>query len=370
MQIGPDVCPGRADPVAGMKSRWIRAVAAAIAAAVLFPGWARAAPIWPAAGDVEEHQEFGTPISGFGGWLAWSRYDAKRRVYRLVALHEGGVRTLAIRSRSVPFDVDLGPDARGHTVAVYSRCREEPVTGPPVGPFPFYRTGRGCRLYEYRFPSARERQLSVAVPGGRSLFMPAIWRERLVFAASADNGSYAWPPIPRIFVRTAGHRPRAIRAGNRGRSSGNSNGVGPSRLDIRGQTVVYAWGYLPTSDACGASEIKASPLTNDELVVQQLGGSRKVVAHGGCPEDGDVSLVGQPQLTSTTTLSYVVWRAHSGTGFVRRLDLAVRRRHDADLGSFRPESFATDGQGTSILSVEDAHGGGSRITSTQLAFAG
>ena len=138
----------------------------------------------------------------------------------------------------------------------------------------------------------------------------------------------------------------------------------------RGRTVVYAWGYLPTSDACGASEIKASPLTNNELVVQQLGGSRKVVAHGGCPADGNVSLLGQPQLTSTTTLTYVVWRAHSGTGFVRRLDLADRRRHDAVLGSFYPESFATDGQGTSILSVEDAHAGGTRITSTQLAFAG
>ncbi len=336
----------------------------------LFPGWARAAPIWPAAGAVEERQQFGTSISGFGGWLVWSRYDAKRRVYRLVALHEGRVRTLAIRSRSVAFDVDLGPDARGRAVAVYSRCREEPVTGPPVGPFPFYRTGRGCRLYAYRFSAGRERRLSVSIPGGGSLFMPAIWRERLVFAVSADNGSYGWPPIPRIFVRTAGHRPRAIRGGNRGRPSSSSNGVGPSRLDIRGRTVVYAWGYLPTSDACGASEIKASPLTNDELVVQQLGGSRKVVAHGGCPADGNVSLLGQPQLTSTTTLTYVVWRAHSGTGFVRRLDLADRRRHDADLGSFRPESFATDGQGTSILSVEDAHAGGSRITSTQLAFAG
>ena len=160
-QIARDrmACPGSAHLVASMRTRWLGPVAVAIAAAALLPSWARAAPIWPAAGEVEEHQQFGAPVAGFGGWLLWSRYDAKRRVYRLVGLHEGRVRTLAIRSRSVPFDVDLGPDARGRTVAVYSRCREEPVTGPPVGPFPFYRTGRGCRLYEYRFSSARERRL-------------------------------------------------------------------------------------------------------------------------------------------------------------------------------------------------------------------
>ena len=120
----------------------------------------------------------------------------------------------------------------------------------------------------------------------------------------------------------------------------------------------------------GPLNIKGATITNDELVVQQLGGSRKVVAHGGCPADGDVAAVEQPQLTSTTTLTYVVHRTRSQTGFVRRLDLGDKQRHDADLGSFRPESFATDGQGTSILSVEDAHAGSSRITSTQLAFAG
>ena len=64
----------------------------------------------------------------------------------------------------------------------------------------------------------------------------------------------------------------------------------------------------------GPLNIKGATITNDEPVVQQLGGSRKVVAHGGCPADGDVAAVEQPQLTSTTTLTYVVHRTRSQTG--------------------------------------------------------
>src|SRR5687767_10423830 len=67
-----------------------------------------------------------TSVSALDGRVVWSEYDAAQRTYFLTQ-HMNGVTTrLPIRSRAVPFDVDLGPDAEGRTVATYSRCRHEP----------------------------------------------------------------------------------------------------------------------------------------------------------------------------------------------------------------------------------------------------
>src|SRR3954470_22035258 len=61
------------------------------------------------------------PLAGYGGWTAWSRPDGKG--YRLVLrAPDGTARDAPVARERRPFDVQLGPDAKGRVVAVYSRC--------------------------------------------------------------------------------------------------------------------------------------------------------------------------------------------------------------------------------------------------------
>src|SRR5437867_11374210 len=63
-----------------------------------------------------------TPVSAHAGRVAWSSYDSTRAAYVLMT-RVGGVSTeVPIRPRTVPFDVDLGPDSEGEVIAAYSRC--------------------------------------------------------------------------------------------------------------------------------------------------------------------------------------------------------------------------------------------------------
>src|SRR4051812_22761505 len=66
-----------------------------------------------------------TPIAAYGDHLVWSQRDAKTGEFQLIDEVAGSTHILPVRERAVPFDVDLGPDARGTPFAVYSRCKRE-----------------------------------------------------------------------------------------------------------------------------------------------------------------------------------------------------------------------------------------------------
>src|SRR3954468_23051268 len=63
-----------------------------------------------------------TPISAYGGVLAWSDFDAASGSYRLMLRRGETTAPAAMPSAKRPFDVSLGPDARGRVLAVYTRC--------------------------------------------------------------------------------------------------------------------------------------------------------------------------------------------------------------------------------------------------------
>ena len=60
-------------------------------------------------------------LSAYAGQVVWSE-QITQDVNVLMRWRAGRVDRLPVRSRKVPFDLDLGPDARGRAVAVYSRC--------------------------------------------------------------------------------------------------------------------------------------------------------------------------------------------------------------------------------------------------------
>jgi hypothetical protein len=175
-------------------------------------------------------------VDAHGSRVVWSDYHAG--AWHLTA--RSGALPVAPGAR--PFDVDLGPDGHGGTVAVYSR--------------------RG-RLYEYSFRARRERALGVR---GR---WPAAWGSRIAFVRGGR-------PYWRAHGRS--HRLRVPRV--RGRSI-------VSDLDMRGRTVVYTW------QAVGAFD------TWSFIVRATTGGSLREVARGAYFAGGTgepAQSVGQPAL--------------------------------------------------------------------------
>ena len=162
-----------------------------------------------------------TPISGYGRALAWSTFDAADKRFRLMAMVDGKTVAVRVRPREVPFDVDLGPDAHGDLVAVYSRCRSEdnPSVGDPRAQFvPSVATG--CVLWRYDFASKRETRLRGVARRGSSEYLPAIWKDTVAFASAkpgerehvyrADIGRR--PHVRRVRETWLQRQPDAVRA--------------------------------------------------------------------------------------------------------------------------------------------------------------
>lgn len=111
-----------------------------------------------------------TPISAYGGFVAWSDHDAVADRYRLMLRRGDSTTPAAITPARQPFDVSLGPDARGRVVALYTRCRT---------------TTRGCDVYRYDVAARRERRVAAASSPRHDEAWPVQWRDRLAFVRRA-----------------------------------------------------------------------------------------------------------------------------------------------------------------------------------------
>ena len=165
----------------------------------------------------------------------------------MLTVFAGGQRArLPVVPRSVPFDVDLGPDEKGNVVAVYSRCAQEP-TGPASAqrifsaPYPAYTTGRGWDLYRYDFRLGQEQELSGASTNQASEVLPSIWRDEIAFVRvyehrAGDRGTY-----PYLYARPLRGDARSRR--QPGGSRGTTGLPGPTSLDLYGRRLSFTWNY-------------------------------------------------------------------------------------------------------------------------------
>jgi len=101
----------------------------------------------------EEVAGFGVSLNGFGGRIVWNHYNPSTGEYELMTSTGGPATPVPVASRKRPvttigstFDVDLGPDSRGHVVAVYSRCKVG-ATAQTYG---------DCDIYKFDFSTAEE----------------------------------------------------------------------------------------------------------------------------------------------------------------------------------------------------------------------
>lgn len=150
----------------------------AIVAALLAPAGARA-------DDPVAQLERDTPVSAYGGALAWSAYDAPSGRYRLVLRADAVTAAARVASASRPFDVSLGPDSKGRVVALYSRCRGDKG---------------GCDVYRYDLRTRTERKLASVSSPSLDEAWPAQWRGRVSFVRRARThviDGYDHRPDPR-----------------------------------------------------------------------------------------------------------------------------------------------------------------------------
>lgn len=215
-----------------------------------------------------------TGVSAHGDRLAWSSYDPTSRRYRLVSRTDGVTRTVPVRSRRVPFDVDLGPDRAGRTVAVYSRCRREPSFENTANQLPTYGSGRGCDIYEFDFARGRERKLTRVSGRHSSEVLPSVWGRRIAFIRVYERRRGDAGHVRHLYV--ADGRSREIRGGPRG-------SPGPLSLDLAGRRVAYAWAHTPRSQC--QSPANRVPLFKYETVMVSITGSRLRLRAGCQPRD-------------------------------------------------------------------------------------
>ncbi len=224
----------------------------------------------PAAAEVRTLAEVHTPdrdgftafpvIDAFEGRVVWSDYDAAIDAWRLTE-HVGGVtRALPVEPRETPFDVDLGPDDRGGTLAVYSRCSRGLVRDMPTPQESRRRVRNGCDLYAYSFTTGAETPIARANSTADE-YWPAVWRSRVAFVRAYPNRRQRYgTALPYLYLRAlAGDRhSRRLRtpapvitvreSGPEGRRYVRERlAMRIEALDLRRFTVAYAWSRVGDS---------------------------------------------------------------------------------------------------------------------------
>jgi hypothetical protein len=206
-----------------------------LVAGVVSAGSARGASVSPL-------DSRGGGVSAYGGWAAWTHFGPAAGEDQLMLRSPRGV----VGAAGVPpsndlFHVALGPATNG-VEAVYQRCSDPAHS-------------RGCRIFALALgqPIATEHEL--AIPGGGSDLMPAIWKSRLAFVRANPSGGsrrpdnlYTWsigaPTVKPVSLPTS----RGARESGGGRWPAGLTGeitsltIGPSQLAYVTRNLVRSFG--------------------------------------------------------------------------------------------------------------------------------
>jgi hypothetical protein len=286
-----------------------------------------ALPVSPAAADTVFSIEPAPPkISAAGGAVAWSTFDAADGVWFLTIRRNGVVARPPVAPRAVPFDVDLGRDARGRLVATYSRCEREPRV--------FAATGRGCDLYAYDLDGGRERRLAGASTPGASEYLPSMGGGRLAFARVYERRRGPAGVQSRLYFRPLAGGP-ATRL--RGGTGNRDDRTGPTALDFDGRRLAFAWdvhGPAGMRFPYGVTELRIDDLRGPRTLVEQVANSGISAATVLTP-----ALVDERVLYGTAGLGETTRTGNA----LYTYDLSNGRRGVAEIADRRVAGVAADG---------------------------
>lgn len=199
----------------------------------------------------------------------------------------------AIATSPVPFDADLGSDAKGHPAVVYSRCAS-------------YRHERGardrCDLYLIPLATGAERKLAAASTASASESNPTLWRGRLAWISERKSARPAvyqrslTAPAARRSKRLPGLPARACNIHGSKPCARVSDGVG-EEIELAGdklaEVVAYSAGTGESTEIRLASvrSGKARRIAfqnigeNNQLYTGLSFSSRKLAWFRGCYEN-------------------------------------------------------------------------------------
>lgn len=148
--------------------RVVATTAAVLACLVCALGIGAAGAAVAAAAGVTVLDPDGSAVSAYGGWAAWTHWSSAANADELqLRSPSGTVSSAPVPPSQGAFDVELGPISGG-VGAVYERCTEPKVP-------------TGCAIYELTLGVATATEHRLAIPGGGSDVMPAIWKSRIAF---------------------------------------------------------------------------------------------------------------------------------------------------------------------------------------------
>lgn len=306
-----------------------------------------------------------TAVDAHAGRVAWSALvaersasDSSRPVYRAQTRFRGETSRLPIKDRGVPFDIDLGPDRRGRTVAVYSRCNREPVGDFAQGLPPDRSTGRGCDIYRFDFATKKETRVEGVSSPGASEHLPTIWGRRIAFARIHERRRGIAGRLPHLYVHDLDSgRTRRLPGGTRGVYSEVVGGPGPGALDLQGQRLAVGWEYT-TYDCPGVAK-RDLELRAAEILLISLGGKRNRISRscfGASFSSHELIGVFSPALSGSWLfygdrradgMHYVRYRLRSGL-----LQEAPANPYLRSVAADRSGLYIsrTDGRGTTLIS--------------------
>jgi hypothetical protein len=181
-------------------------------------------------------EPYASKLAAYGGVLAWSHWNTTLGAFQLMARYGGTDHVLPVAPRMVPFDVDLGPDASGHTVAVFSRCVQDRSTWTLGASFTSFAPPGECVLYRYDFATGREARI-LGIVGSGSFYLPTIWKNEIAYVRLGRSGVPALFEQPLTVPRH--HRIRAISLP--GGPAIATGGPGPVSLSLRAGELAVAW---------------------------------------------------------------------------------------------------------------------------------
>jgi hypothetical protein len=239
----------------------------------------------PTAGEVLARVDRPTPIAAYGGRVVWSRRTAAGDAYQLMTAAGGVTSAVPVATRSVAFDVDLGPGVDGTPVAVYSRCaREGPVTN--------YLGGHGCDIYRFDFASGRETKVDEVSSPTASEAWPTVHRSRLAFARAYDDKRQ----YPYVYVKTLGDphhgsvrmpggpRRTCVRDRRTGRTMcTDATRSKPAELELYGRRLAFVWRFTDFAEGF-AYDLRLDDVLartgNPRRLVHQPGGGLTAIELG------------------------------------------------------------------------------------------
>ncbi|HEX6695736.1 MAG TPA: hypothetical protein VF080_03050 [Solirubrobacteraceae bacterium] len=165
-----------------------------------------------------------TPVAAYGGWEAWSRYDAASHRYTLVVAVPGQpAAPVGISTSSRPFDVSLGPDRDHNVAAVYQRC-----------------TSSGCDIRRYNTASGHDVKLTTVSSPSYDEATPAIWGANVVFTRRVHGCDV--PYVKNLSSSAASRRLLKSKCLQ----------TGPGHASIRGTRIVISSVDTSSADENGA----------------------------------------------------------------------------------------------------------------------